>query len=327
IPGLRWGSIAVGVMVGAIRGDFASPHVVLWATVLVARAAWRSFRPLHYHDDVRSMLLIVFDVVLNIAAVTLTGYWDSPFVFCLITAVITAGFAQGFTLAFTTALIAVAGVTGPYWAHAHALPGFTRQDAGQWAIELLLVAVVAAYARHLFGQVEQRHSLALDRMSRLAEANALLFSLHRIAQSLPASLDLDEVLSSTMGRLRDLFSFDTAVVLLTDESTNSWIVGAAEGVRLKRSLLGGELPTALRDAITAGSPTIVANLANTDGPGIGLMTFSALYAPLRARGQLVGMIALEHHEPAHFGPREVELIEGFVERAALAIDNARWFGG
>ena len=46
IPGLRWGSIAVGVMVGAIRGDFASPHMVVWATVLVAHAAWRSFRPL-----------------------------------------------------------------------------------------------------------------------------------------------------------------------------------------------------------------------------------------------------------------------------------------
>ncbi|MCU1461450.1 MAG: Signal transduction histidine kinase [Acidimicrobiales bacterium] len=313
-------------MVGALRGELGTVHTAAWGAALLTYAAWRSFRPLHFHGDVRGTLLIAVDVGVNVAAVALTGYWDSPFVFCLITAVITAGFAQGFVLSIMTAAVAATGVSAPYYAHAHGTAGFSMQASGQWTIELALVAVVASYARRLFGQVEQRHSLALDRMSRLAEANALLFSLHRIAQSLPASLDLDEVLASTMGRMRDLFDFDTAAVVLRDDTTGSWIVGAAEGVRLKHSLLTSELPVGIVQAMESETAVVVPNLPKAGSAGLGLMTFSALYAPLRARGQLVGVIALEHHAPGHFSAREVELVQGFVEPAALAIDNARWFG-
>ena len=56
------------------------------------------------------------------------------------------------------------------------------------------------------------------------------------------------------------------------------------------------------------------------------MSRSGLYAPLRARGSLVGLIALEHHEPGRYGRRELQLLDGFIDSAALAIDNARWFG-
>ena len=60
----------------------------------------------------------------------------------------------------------------------------------QWAVELMLVAFLAGYARRLFGEVREQHTLALDRMRQLTEANALLASLHRVAQTLPASLDI-----------------------------------------------------------------------------------------------------------------------------------------
>jgi signal transduction histidine kinase len=37
------------------------------------------------------------------------------------------------------------------------------------------------------------------------------------------------------------------------------------------------------------------------------------------------MLILEDEEPRHFTDRDVELLTGFVEPAALAVDNARWF--
>ena len=82
------------------------------------------------------------------------------------------------------------------------------------------------------GEADRQHSLALDRLGRLADANALLFSLHRVAQTLPASLDLDEVLDTTIGRLRDLFDFDVAAVLAARRrptATGRWSAG--EGTR------------------------------------------------------------------------------------------------
>ena len=37
-------------------------------------------------------------------------------------------------------------------------------------------------------------------------------------------------------------------------------------------------------------------------------------------------MSIEHDEADHFTERDVELLEGFAEPAALALDNARWFG-
>src|SRR5258708_34995961 len=39
----------------------------------------------------------------------------------------------------------------------------------------------------------------------------------------------------------------------------------------------------------------------------------------------MGFLALEQREENHFARREVEMLTGFVEPVALAIDNARWF--
>ena len=126
---------------------------------------------------------------------------------------------------------------------------------------------------------------------RLAEANALLFSLHRVAQTLPASLDLDDVLTSTVSRLRDLIDFDTAALLLRDEATSGWIVGKAEGVRPEHALRDEDLPPPLRASAAGAGSILIADLA-TDGPGLGQLSRYGLYSSLRARDSLVGLIAL-----------------------------------
>jgi signal transduction histidine kinase len=46
---------------------------------------------------------------------------------------------------------------------------------------------------------------------------------------------------------------------------------------------------------------------------------------LAIRNSVVGLIALEHRDPHHFDRRDIELLSGYVEPAALALDNARWF--
>jgi signal transduction histidine kinase len=53
---------------------------------------------------------------------------------------------------------------------------------------------------------------------------------------------------------------------------------------------------------------------------------SGIYAALVARGSVIGLVSIEHPDPDHFTDRDVELLKGFAEPAALALDNARWFG-
>ena len=93
----------------------------------------------------------------------------------------------------------------------------------------MLVGVVAGYARRISGDADDRHTEALDRMRRLADANELLFSLHQVAQDLPASLDLDEALESTIERVRELVELDTAAILLYETSDETWHVAKRYG--------------------------------------------------------------------------------------------------
>ena len=295
--------------------------------MLVCYAAIRTFVPLRYYeDDPWSLLQLLGELGLTVIAVAATGYWNSPFVFTVISAVMAAGFARGFGFALRLAVACALALSIPYSVIASTTRGrnVRLQDSAQWSAELVLVALVAGYARRLFGEAEVRHSLALDRISRLAEANALLSSLHRVAQSLPSSFDLDEILESTVGRVRELVDCQVVAILLGGDG-GSWTVSLSEGVRLPPELPDAELPPAARMAISTGAPYGAPSLGSTQGPGLAPASKSGVYAPLRARDQLDGVLALEHTDEGQLGGREARLIESLTEPAALAIDNARWF--
>ena len=292
--------------------------------MIVAYAGLRTVRPIRVDDHWRGIAGIVAEVALHVAAVLSTGYWDSPFVFSLIPAIVVAGFARGFVFALIVAAGSVGAVTIPQYLAAS--EDHQLRTGAQWASEMVLIAVVAGYARRISGEADRQQSLALDRLGRLADANALLFSLHRVAQSLPASLDLDEALDSTMSRLRDLFDFAAAAVLLLDDTDHGWTIARREGTRLPARIAAEELPPALEAAMLQRGTVSEGNLLVTGGPGLAPRMCSGIYTVLLARGSVIGLVALEHPEPGHFQERDVELLQGFAEPAALALDNARWFG-
>ena len=72
--------------------------------MLIGVAAFRTFVPLRYQEERRMRAVgLVVETAVDVIAVVATGYWDSPFVFCLLTPVIAAGFAAGFAFAIATA--------------------------------------------------------------------------------------------------------------------------------------------------------------------------------------------------------------------------------
>jgi signal transduction histidine kinase len=114
-------------------------------------------------------------------------------------------------------------------------------------------------------------------------------------------------------------------VLVRDEAAGRWDVVVSEGTRLEGAVTDDELPGPLLAATQSSVASLVVVVDPGEGLGVELLSRSGLYAPLRARGRLVGLVALEHHEPGRYGRRELLLLDGFLDTAALAIDNARWF--
>jgi len=166
----------------------------------------------------------------------------------------------------------------------------------------------------------------MNRMERLTDANSLLYSLHRVAQTLPASLDLNEVLDTTMGRLRGLFDFEAVALLIFDETDASWQVMRSEGTSLPLRLGPTILPNPLKNAIAQNRLVDIPDLAAVHTAGLSPNASSGLYTTLTARGQIIGLLAMEHRLPNHYSERTVQMFNGFVDPVALAIDNARWFG-
>lgn len=320
---VRWGTILVGVVLTA-SDPRRTVVEMTFGVVLVVHAALRSLLPLRWRTDRRGMGTVAAETALCYAAVVTTGHWGSPFVFTLVTSVVAAGFGSGFGLAVPLAAAISLAVMGPSFRNGDGVLRVTTEGC----TELLLAALVAGYGRRLFGQAEQRTSNALTRLRGLTEANGLLQQLNAVAQTLPASLDLDETVSETMGQVRALLHPDIIAVFLWDPSTTRWSVGGAEGVRLPALMDERSLPVPVRVASVTALDDRRARLIHlpTGGPGLSPDSWNGIYAPLFARRSLVGVIAVEARVAGALSGRDLSLMTGVAEQAALAIDNARWFG-
>ncbi len=322
---IRWGTTAVSLVLASPQIGRTELRVTVAAVLLLLYTIYRTARPLRYGDDTASLLVVLGEVAVTVLALTATGYWASPLAFSAITAVAVAGFARGIGFGVRVAAAALLAITIP-WALEPSFSDADLRTAIQWSVEVVLVGIVAGYTRRISGEADQRQSLAMDRLGRLSDANALLFQLHQVTQTLPASLDLDEVLDTTLAQITDLFTYDAVALLLFDETDGRWHTVRREGSRPPAVLWAAELAAPLTRAIRHQSVVSEPNLMSTGGPGLAGSSGSGIYAALSARGQILGVLSIEHGDTHHYSSRDIELLAGFAEPAALAIDNARWFG-
>lgn len=309
-------------MLLALADHPAGAHIVAGG-VLLGYSLWRGFVPLRIHrGSIASVIALLAELLLALLVIVVTGQGNSPYVFSAVPPIAAAGFGLGFAPALRMAVGAIVAVGAPTELAADG--GGGRVTVG-WASELVLVALVTGYARRLFTEAEARTGLVMEELGRLTEANSLLSGLHRVAQALPASLDLSETVLSTVSKVRDLVSPDVVAVLLRDESARSWDVAAVEGVRLSPRIDDAALAPPLRRAAYTRHTVLVEDLGSADGPGLGFRSNSGVYSPLVARGVLVGLLAVESSEGERLDARSVELVDGIAPQAAMAVDNAHWF--
>ncbi len=323
ILAVRWATAGVSLVLAA--PDMADGDRVLvgWTAAVLGNAVLRTFRPLRDDGSIRAMVVLLVEIALHVMAVIATGYWASPLVLLVVNTIIVAGFARGFGFAIRVGAASTLAVSVPEIGQ----PGYGRDEvarSAQWSTLLLLGGIVAGYARRISGEASRRHSLVLSRVSHLADTNALLTKLHGMAQTLPASLDLTEVLDSTMARLRGLVAFDSAVLLTTEASELHYTVTRTHGIDLTGEMGVDALPRPARAAVEGNRLTAVANLAGIDRP-VDPEARCGLYVPLVCRSRLIGLLVIERREDRPFSEPDTRLVQGFVEPVALSIDNARWF--
>jgi len=275
----------IAALLGSYVSAFNDIRDQRWSTILFAVLAtaytiYACLRPVPYRNDPGVRTRIVTEQGLNIVAVVLTLAWRSPFVLFFIPTGMLAGFAVGALYSVAVSATAVAFTTAVHIAEVGSKIGL--RDGAVWGALLGVAAYTTGLARRAALDSARQQEAALDRVSQLAEANSLLFSLQKVAQSMPASLDLDDVLDSTMGRLRSMVRHDSIAVYLLDKATDRLTLSRSSGIRPGSTFGMDELPRCLDIAVGAPKPVRIEH--DEGSSGLDPAALSGIYAGLRARG-------------------------------------------
>jgi len=324
VGSLRWAAISLGLLAVSIRTP-PRPLFILAGLALAVFGVAQTLRPVRLDPPGRSLhVAVLIETALVSAVVAITGGFASPFVLATAVPLVLAGYdigrrrTAGFAYAGFVAIMVVV-VLQDHDPQA-------QRAAAEVGVLLLLCGVVGAFTRRLVDELGLHREAAWDQVERLTTANELLVALHGVAQTLPASLDLHEVVESTRTRLRSLFQFGSLALLVRDDTRDEWTVELAEGVRLPQQLRGDLLAEPLRAVLDHGRAVLETDLlAGNDGRGCSPMARSGMYAPLRARGRVVGLIAIEDTVPSRYRHDDIGLLTGLAGPLALAVDNALWF--
>jgi signal transduction histidine kinase len=321
---LRWAVLLIDVTISSFYWD---PRQQLGAlALLVMWNAFRSLQPLRIsRNNVLTALWLVIDLSVPIYVIIRSGGWGSSFLLSLIPPLVVAGLTQGRLISTGLGLLTGLLITTSMHLSGNLTPNLIENGV-RWTGVLMIVSLATSLAYRMVRDASSQQLQATEHMVRLSEANALLYDLQRVARRLPSSLDLAEVLRSTTAEFSALMNRSSACILFVEQDTQRWTVAEAFGASMPLVIEASSLPAAARAAVSAR--TIVIDPSSTPLMS-NLSATSAVYAPLIARDQLIGLLVAEDPVASNEEAPSVNhkvAAEGFSQQAAVTLDNARWFG-
>lgn len=328
VNALRWGALGYGLLFAAPAAFDGSYEAVVATAVCLFLTTWRTVLPIRLASREPLHAVAPFaDVVVLGLAVGYDGGLESPFVFCVLAAVVVLAFGwgarRGFAgLALAVVMLLVGTAIGP--------TGWNQQWDGQRDLGAVMVLVLgtaaAVFVRNRLVEDESRRVALAGQVARLAETNDLLLLLNRVARTLPNSLTMREALERSRQQLIDTFDARVICLLTYDDASEDWVPKLAEGCSLRPSYPTAELPEPLGRALAAEDPLLVTDLTSGDVAPVARGAGSGVYLRLDTRDHTIGLLAVEHPTIGHFDDRSVRMLAGLAQLLALTVDNARWFG-
>lgn len=230
-----------------------------------------------------------------------------------------------------------------------AVPGLDEWVRSAVSVPLLsgdeLIGTLGVYSDQV-DFFDEQHRLLIESAAATvaaAVANAQLYeaerdrrqeaeTLREAALALTTALDRDEVVERILAQLQEVVPYDTASVQLF-RGDHMELVGG-RGFPNLPDLLGlsfpmdGDNPNS--EVVRTRTPFIAKDVPAAyegfqDEPHTQTRIRSWLGVPMLTGERLVGMIALDKHEPGFYTPEHAQLAEAFAAQAAIAIDNSRLF--
>ena len=160
-------------------------------------------------------------------------------------------------------------------------------------------------------------------------------TLYEVGRLVNSTLDMGRVLELVMDTVVQVTGAERGFLTLLDEASGELQIRVArnfdrETIESSSFQVSRNL---LKQVADTGNPVLTANAASDTQ--LGQFTSVALYglrsvlcAPLQARGRTLGVVYVDNRfQEGLFTREDLELLVGFANQAALAIDNARLYSG
>ncbi len=173
----------------------------------------------------------------------------------------------------------------------------------------------------------------LSRSLPKAQGSDRLAALYQVSQSLGLSLNIDEVLTQVMDAVIQLTGAERGFLTIIDPDTNAFDLQAArnfEQETLHREDMNISR-TVVQSVIESGQGVVTTDAQKdprfSDQQSVVINALrSIMCAPLRARGNIIGVIYVDNRAQTGLFTREdLDLLNTFASQAAVTIENARLY--
>lgn len=167
-------------------------------------------------------------------------------------------------------------------------------------------------------------------ITRRKQDEKRLVALQTITDSTLAHLSLDDLLSESLKRIREVLEVDTVAILLLRAEGDQLVAWAAQGLE-EEVRLGVRIPIGKGFAgkvFSQGQPIIIDDLSQAEiyNPLLREKGIKSLLGvPLFVEGRAIGVLHVGKFEFAHFTDQDAGLLQLAADRLALAIENARLY--
>ncbi|RME86986.1 MAG: GAF domain-containing protein, partial [Anaerolineae bacterium] len=177
--------------------------------------------------------------------------------------------------------------------------------------------------------LSQQVGLSLQNVQLVQEAReraGQLQALTDVAAVITSRLQRDELIASLLDQLAPVLPFDTATLWLRDGER--LVVAAASGFRDEDERIGLSVDiedsALFQEMLRTGQGVVVDDVRQDERfPALAeTLYLSWLGAPLVAKGEVIGVIALEKREAGFYTVEHLHLATAFAGQAAVALENA-----
>lgn len=173
-----------------------------------------------------------------------------------------------------------------------------------------------------------------DARRQIEQLNIRLATLNAISKTISSSLNLDEILSTTIDKILAALEVDSVRIYLLDYGEKILNLVAHKGLSahfINQPSIRSRQPGdgLLGQTILDGEAKVIDNTLQSNSPYIDLLLAeglqSSVYIPLITRGVSLGVMCVSSLTPRSFSSERVEFLTAIGNHIGVAVDNATMF--